>query len=280
MVTTVNAELVKFSFGRDLEAKLLDIVSVVDYGASTTNSAGANTALINSALAELGSGQVLIPYGIAYTESSLIIPSDIVLYVVDGNGVVGILTANTGSSPAATGGISIKQKGMAGVLLRAVDFGVASEPLLQIVAAGTGYIAGANARFLELDEVSGLASPAIDKVRLEANDSSGVTTLRAKFPDGSVVRLAAAGMSSNLSGTLTYDPASIASGASVTTTLTVTGASIGDPVLVGFTKQVPGVIVSGFVATADTVSVVFVNVSGSLVNLDSGLITAIVVKTY
>src|SRR5690606_25563154 len=75
-----------------------------------------------------------------------------------------------------------------------------------------------------------------------------------------------------LQGTVTWDPAEIAAGASVTTTVTVTGATTGNSnlVLVGAPYSLQGLTVTGYVSAANTVTIVVANLTGAPVNLGSG----------
>lgn len=77
-----------------------------------------------------------------------------------------------------------------------------------------------------------------------------------------------------LSGSGTWDPASVANGASTTTTVSVTGAVMGDHVTVSFSLDLLGCSLSGFVSAANTVTVVLSNLSGGAVNLASGTVSA------
>lgn len=73
----------------------------------------------------------------------------------------------------------------------------------------------------------------------------------------------------------TWDPPSVANGATTTTTVTVTGAVAGQRVGVGFPFSA-AFIASGYVSAADTVTVVIQNVSGGPVDLASGTLTVYV----
>lgn len=84
--------------------------------------------------------------------------------------------------------------------------------------------------------------------------------------------------STMLTGSATYDPASLADGAGATTTVTVTGAALGDLVLPSFSVDLAGVSVTAYVSAANTVSVRFQNESGGTVDLASGTIVARVFK--
>jgi hypothetical protein len=77
----------------------------------------------------------------------------------------------------------------------------------------------------------------------------------------------------------TWNPASVASGATVTTTLTVTGASLGDFTLASFSLSLQGMQLTSYVSAADTVTVVLSNLTGSAVDLASGTLATIVLKS-
>lgn len=79
----------------------------------------------------------------------------------------------------------------------------------------------------------------------------------------------------HLSGTKTWDPASVADGAMTSTTVTVTGAAIGNPSACGFSNAVPaGVSLTANVTATDTVTVTLTNHSGGAVDLASGTLRA------
>lgn len=79
-----------------------------------------------------------------------------------------------------------------------------------------------------------------------------------------------------LTGSATYDAASLADGAGATTTVTVTGAALGDYALVSFGVDLQGMTVTAYVSAADTVSVRIQNESGGAVDLASTTIRALV----
>jgi len=69
----------------------------------------------------------------------------------------------------------------------------------------------------------------------------------------------------------TWDPASVANGASVQLTgITVTGAAVGDPVDVSFSNSLQGMSLTGYVTATDTVAVTLLNNTGGAVDLASG----------
>lgn len=84
--------------------------------------------------------------------------------------------------------------------------------------------------------------------------------------------------SSAITGSVTYNPASLADGAGETTTLTVTGASLGDQVVASFSNDLQGIILHAWVSSANTVSVRFQNETGGTIDLASGTIRVRVIK--
>lgn len=82
-----------------------------------------------------------------------------------------------------------------------------------------------------------------------------------------------------LTGTATWDPGSIADGATANTTITVTGCAVGDLVLMSHDKLTVGnVVLFGTVSSANTVYVTLVNHSGGNYDLASGTLRATVIK--
>jgi len=79
-----------------------------------------------------------------------------------------------------------------------------------------------------------------------------------------------------LTGSATYDAASLADGAGATTTITVTGAALGDFVMVSHGVDLQGITVTGYVSATDTVSVRFQNESGGTLDLASSTLRALV----
>lgn len=75
-------------------------------------------------------------------------------------------------------------------------------------------------------------------------------------------------------GSVSYDPGSLADGQGVTTTVTVTGAAPGHFVEVSFSLDLQGITVTGWVSAANTVSVRFQNETGGPIDLASGTIKA------
>lgn len=81
-----------------------------------------------------------------------------------------------------------------------------------------------------------------------------------------------------ITGSATYDPASLADGAGVTTTVTATGASLGDRATATFSLDLQGITLTAWVSAADTVSVRFQNESGGVLDLASGTLRVFVEK--
>ena len=79
-----------------------------------------------------------------------------------------------------------------------------------------------------------------------------------------------------LSGSATFNAASLADGAGETTTITVTGAVLGDYVIVSHGIDLQGITVTGYVSAANTVSVRVQNESGGTLDLASSTLRALV----
>ncbi len=72
-----------------------------------------------------------------------------------------------------------------------------------------------------------------------------------------------------LTGSATYDTASLADAAGATTTITVTGAALGDFVKVSLGVDLAGISVTGYVSATDTVAIRIQNESGGTLDLAS-----------
>ena len=81
-----------------------------------------------------------------------------------------------------------------------------------------------------------------------------------------------------LTGSKTFDPASIASGANVTTTITVTGTDIGDAVVPTFSLNLQAITLTAYVSAANTVTVVFQNGTAGAIDLASGMLKVVAFK--
>lgn len=73
-----------------------------------------------------------------------------------------------------------------------------------------------------------------------------------------------------LTGSATFDPASLADGAGVTTTVAVSGAAVGDTANASFSLDLLDITMTAWVSAPGTVSVRFQNESGGVVDLASG----------
>ena len=101
------------------------------------------------------------------------------------------------------------------------------------------------------------------------------TTHQLNARDNSATRVVASGFE----GSATYDPPSLAAGASATTAVTVTGAAVGDVVLASHDSiTTGGWLISGSVSAANTVRVTLLNQTGGTVDLASGTLRAVVLR--
>lgn len=76
------------------------------------------------------------------------------------------------------------------------------------------------------------------------------------------------------SGSKTWDPPSVANGASTTTTVSVVGAVVGSASTASFSLSLSGLTLSSYVSAADIVTVVLSNLTGGAVDLASGTLAA------
>ncbi len=103
-----------------------------------------------------------------------------------------------------------------------------------------------------------------EMVDLNTNIEAIETTLGTAFP-------------APLTGSATFDPASLLTLTQDIATLTVSGAALGNIVDVSFSLDAQGITISGYVSTTNTVKIVFFNGTSGTVNLASGIIR---VKVY
>lgn len=111
--------------------------------------------------------------------------------------------------------------------------------------------------------------------RADTGASSADATEWPKSPADKIAE-AVAGL--YLSGSATYDPASLNDGDGATTTVTVTGAALGDFAVASFSLDLQGVTLSAYVSAANTVSVRFQNETGGVLDLGSGTLRARVIE--
>lgn len=284
MVQKVSSQLVETPAGRTQEAKNADIISAVDYGAATTNTALANTTAINAAIvaavASGGCGFVIIPPGISFTESSLVMTDAVILLVFEASGRLQILTADTGAVlPNSEGGICIRQQNHNGVFLRGVDYDVSADPVAQIVDYLNGDVAALEAKFLQLGENTSMTAPPSNKVRFYTeDDGSGNTQVMLLFPTGSAVRVAKQTQQSNLYGETLWNPGSIANGARESKDIVVAGCVLGDYCVPSFSLNLQGLTISANVSISDVVTVTLANNTGGAIDLAEGTVKAMVIR--
>lgn len=283
MTTKVPAAHVFLPSGNTVQTIVDALALAVEYGVTTAGSAAANTTGLNTAIAACGdTGFVLVPPGVAYNEVDLVMVDGVILVVYSTNGTVMLLTKDHGTSlPVTKGGLAIKSKGNTGILLRSLDYGVSAEPILQVLDVTGGDIAALELKNLLLGETVDLTAPSANKAKLYSrDDGAGATQLVARFPTGDIIPLATEGRKANLTGTATYDPASLADGVGATTTVTVTGAVLGDIVVTSFSLNLQGITLTSYVSAADTVAVRFQNESGGVLDLGSGTLKSVVIRNY
>jgi parallel beta-helix repeat protein len=81
-----------------------------------------------------------------------------------------------------------------------------------------------------------------------------------------------------LSGTVAWDPASLAPSGTVTKTITVSRAAIGDAVAVGFDQSLQGMVLTGYVSATSVVTAVLFNPTAGAIDLAAGTLRADVFK--
>ncbi len=167
---------------------------------------------------------------------------------------VPLTTGVTGTLPVANGGMGATTHTAHGVLLGAAGSAIAA------TAAGT---AGQ-----PLQSGGASADPAFAALNLAT--AASIT---------GVLPLANGGMGAVLTGSKTYDPASMLTLGQVSTTVTVTGAALGDYVLLSHSASLALVSLTGYVSATDTVTAVYFNGSSGTVDVASGTLTARVIKT-
>jgi hypothetical protein len=105
---------------------------------------------------------------------------------------------------------------------------------------------------------------------VDRNNQSSLKRLFASVLDDlTAIRTPTAGV---LSGSATFDPASLATNTGATTTVSVSGAAVGDFVLASFSADLQGITLSGYVSASNTVSVRFQNGTAGTIDLASGTV--------
>jgi hypothetical protein len=102
-----------------------------------------------------------------------------------------------------------------------------------------------------------------------ATVSIGLNNTRGRFESGDMI----INGTSQRKASKTFDPPSVASGASTTTTVTYTGAAVGDQFVAAFSNSLSGLVLTAYVSAANTVTTVFFNPTGGAVDLASGTLT-------
>lgn len=126
--------------------------------------------------------------------------------------------------------------------------------------------------------VTGVTTPYLSPMRFGGNylwmDTTGRWRVKAAAPssdtDGFI-------FGSRLQGSTTYDPPSVAAGASTSTTVTVTSAALGDSVSASFSLPLGGLLMFAEVTATSTVTVRLYNPTGAPIDIASGTLTAKVV---
>lgn len=281
MVTKVIAEMVEVTPELTL-AQLVDLqVTLAEmYGVTSTGDSVTNTTHLNEAIVAASTGLVLLPVDAAFEETSVVFASDVVVLCPKSNGSLEFFVSDFGSTPTAEGGITLRSQGHTPVLLRAIDYGVASEPLLQTVNKLTGNLSALQTKFIELQEITSATAPGANKARLYIKDDGvGNTVLGVQFATGTFQQLATTSPAvTEYNASLVYNPANILHTRSETTTVAVAGAVLGDFVLVSFSLDLQGLSLTGYVSAADTVTVVFNNLTAAAVDLAEGTLYVRVIR--
>lgn len=118
---------------------------------------------------------------------------------------------------------------------------------------------------------------------LQEDLNAGVGTAQKRNPAGGLLTGTQVGIHSlgvgQASVSQTWDPGSVTSLGTVTTTVTVTGASLGDYVETSFSLSRQGLLISGEVTAANTVTVTLFNPTTAAVDLGSGTLKVLVLKS-
>ena len=111
----------------------------------------------------------------------------------------------------------------------------------------------------------------------------GVGTGTKRNPGGGTLTTTQIGVHSLAIGqakvTATWDPGSVSVGSQVSTTVTVSGASLGDFVLASFSLDIQELVLSASISATNTVEVVLANNTAAAVDLASGTLSVLVLKS-
>lgn len=128
-----------------------------------------------------------------------------------------------------------------------------------------------------------MASTAYYETLKQQDIDIGVGTTTKRNPGGGTLAANKVNIGSfgvgQVATTTTWDPGSITSGSFESKNVTVSGAALGDFVLASFSLDVVDLAVSAQVTAANTVTVTLYNLTGSAVNLSSGTLKVLVLKS-
>lgn len=148
----------------------------------------------------------------------------------------------------------------------------------RFVVYGSGINGTPTATTFQVDSASTMTinSSAIKSVTFNAVAQNGASIFDVyayKLTDGSTrffITHSNSGKTVQLSATTTYDPPSLAAGATQTTTVTLTGAILGDTVACSFNRSLSGSRMWAEVTATDTVTVYHKNETASALDIASG----------
>ena len=118
---------------------------------------------------------------------------------------------------------------------------------------------------------------------LQEDLNVGVETGERRHPAGGTLSGTQIGIHSLAVGQLqvaaTWNPGEVAAGAKVSTTITVAGAALGDFVMRSFSLDLQELTLTADVVATNTVELVLANLTGSAVDLGSGTLRVLVLKS-
>ncbi len=76
----------------------------------------------------------------------------------------------------------------------------------------------------------------------------------------------------------TYDPASMAAGATTSVSVTVTGAVMGDYAIASHTQNLAGCLMTAYVSAINTVTVLLLNTTAGSVNIATGTLKVAILR--
>lgn len=182
-----------------------------------------------------------------------------------------------------TGGVSVLPTSATGCVVADNDVRVASGAAVPefVPSSGAGRavflrqrVASYVAPFYPTIAGSTIEDMATGNMYVQTATPSG-TTWAKQFRGGPLAIGSGATITKHLSATVSWNPASVADGATASTVVTVTGAAPGNTVAVGFNVAVPaGALLVGAVTAPDTVTVTLLNKTGAALDLGTGTLRA------